>query len=201
MPQKGMKVMMRKRLRGKILSILLAAALLLTVALPPVTVWAADGDLAVTGTAGGYTYDSGSGVLLFTQNGSYTVSMAPNVSVTTASSIAVASGVTADITLNGVKIDRSSAGGSAFELEETAKVTLTLASGTVNSLTGGKGSVGIGSAGLRVPEGAELTIGGTGELTATGGDSGAGIGGDWKGFSSDCGTITITSGIITAKGG
>lgn len=58
------------------------------------------------------------------------------------------------------------------------------------------------SQGIYVPNGASLTIyseeKGTGKLNATGSDNCAGIGGN---SGTDCGTITINGGVITAKGG
>lgn len=53
-------------------------------------------------------------------------------------------------------------------------------------------------AGIYVPEGKTLTIRGTGSLTVTGGSYGAGIGGNIEG---GCGSIVISGGTITAKGG
>ena len=51
--------------------------------------------------------------------------------------------------------------------------------------------------GILVPKGFTLTIKGTGKLTATGGSSGAGIGGTKD---TSCGSIVITGGNITATG-
>ena len=53
-------------------------------------------------------------------------------------------------------------------------------------------------AGIYVPEGKTLTIRGTGSLTVTGGNSGAGIGGN---IEDNCGSIVISGGTITATGG
>ena len=100
------------------------------------------------------------------------------------------------ITLNGLYIDVSEAEKCAFSLEKNldvgAGVSLTLAENSTNTLKSGGNS-----AGLHVPEGAALTIGGNGSLTATGGD-GAGIGG---GSGSAGGKTTITGGTISATGG
>ncbi|MEA4924277.1 MAG: S-layer homology domain-containing protein [Syntrophomonadaceae bacterium] len=115
---------------------------------------------------------------------------------TTANTVTVASGVTANITLSGVDIDLPSNGGCAFALEGTAEVTLTLTGS--NSLTSGTGH-----AGLQVPENAVLAIGGTGSLTAGSsydsyaGTQGAGIGG---GDGGDGGTISVSGGEVTAAG-
>lgn len=58
-------------------------------------------------------------------------------------------------------------------------------------------------AGIEVPSGASLTIGGNGSINVTGGSDSAGIGGSsemYEGGESDAGTITINSGSITAIG-
>lgn len=52
--------------------------------------------------------------------------------------------------------------------------------------------------GIYVPVNSTLTLQGTGSLTASGNDDGAGIGG---GSSNDCGNIVIAGGTITATGG
>ncbi|MEA4969790.1 MAG: leucine-rich repeat protein [Candidatus Pelethousia sp.] len=149
---------------------------------------------SVTGNTAGYTYDGG--VLTFMQNGTYTVSMATPGAITATDRIVVQSGVTADITLDGVNIDVS-AGGCAFNMTGAA-VNLTLEGDNV--LKSGKDN-----AGLSCPDGAVLSIGGAGSLTATGGigsigsngRSGAGIGGE----GSSGGNITINSGTVMANGG
>ena len=53
-------------------------------------------------------------------------------------------------------------------------------------------------AGIYVPEGKTLTIRGTGSLTVTGGNRGAGIGGNIEG---NCGSIVISGGTVEATGG
>ena len=114
---------------------------------------------------------------------------------TTANAVTVSSGVTTSITLSSASIDMSAANACAFELQGTANVTLTLESGTTNSLIS---SIG---AGLQVPENADLTIGGTGTLTATysgWATYGAGIGGGNAGGRN--GTININSGTVEAIG-
>ena len=114
--------------------------------------------------------------------------------------IVVAENVTANITLDGVKIDVSSDENScAFAVKSVAKLNLTLAAGSTNSLTSG----GI-CAGLNVPDGASLTIDSDsadpGSLTAQctvthSSPRGAGIGG---GEGENCGKITINGGSVTA---
>jgi len=153
----------------------------------------------VTGGVAGYTYTGG--LLTFTQPGDYTVSMGNGITSTTADKIVVnASASTAEnpvhITLNNVDIDRSASGTCALDIQGSSAVSLTLSSG--NKLTSG-----MSYAGLQVPLNATLVIGGTGSLTAKGGDGnvsngGAGIGGSNK---STNGKITIDSGTITATGG
>lgn len=53
-------------------------------------------------------------------------------------------------------------------------------------------------AGIEVPTGASVTINGTGSLTVTGGDDGAGIGG---GDAMNCGNVTVNGGTVIATGG
>ena len=116
------------------------------------------------------------------------------IGTTTANTVTVASGVTANLTLSGVDISLPSTGGCAFELQGASAVNLTL-TGT-NSLVSGADY-----AGLQVPENAMLTIDGTGSLSAassyvsTLGTQGAGIGGGKNGAS---GTITINGGDVAA---
>ena len=84
----------------------------------------------------------------------------------------------------------------------SGNVSLILADSCNVTITGGSGN-----AGINVQQGNSLTIyaqsGGTGALSATGGDSGAGIGGyDGGGASTrNAGTITINGGIVNAVGG
>lgn len=154
---------------------------------------------AVTGNSAGYTYTNG--LLTFTQPGDYTVAMTTGTTTTTADNIAVnSSASTADnpvhITLNNVSIDRSASSACALDIQGNTDVTLTL-SGT-NMLTSG-----MTNAGLQVPVNSTLVIGGTGSLTAKGGNGvvqngGAGIGGGNK---ASGGMITINSGSVTAIGG
>ena len=100
---------------------------------------------------------------------------------------------THNITLNGVTVSAAN-GASGLSVEGSAKVNLTVLG--ENSLTGGDAG-----AGIYVPKGAELRITkeSTGTLKATGGKSGAGIGGN--GDVGVAGKITIEGGTIIAKGG
>lgn len=135
----------------------------------------------------GYSYIDG--LLTFTHNGSYTVSMATPGTVTTTDRIAVQGGVTANIILDSVKIDRSVNMDAAFDLTG-ATVNLTITGS--NSLKGGHHR-----AGLEAITGSLLTIDGSGALEAKGGASAAGIGG---GLFGNSGNICINGGTVTATG-
>jgi hypothetical protein len=151
--------------------------------------------------AGYWTYSAG--VYTITNGATVTITGDAAQSGIRGLSVKVAAGTanTTNITLDGASIDSSAAVletlTSALDIEG-AKVELTLAAGSVNTLYGG----GRG-AGIRVPVGAILTITGTGSLTASGYSltaiaSGAGIGGR---YSETAGQINISGGIITATGG
>ena len=105
------------------------------------------------------------------------------------------------IMLDGVSITNTSGGRSPLMLNSGAEVTLSLRAGTTNTLkTGTASSSSTGdNAGIRVPNGATLTINGTiGTLNVSGGFNSAGIGG---GFNERSGAIIINNGIIKATGG
>ncbi len=180
-------------MKKKLLSILLTLCMLLT--LLPTVALAAD----TTGTFGAFTvtYDDSSTVPTYDSStltlgeGNYTIAQTAGMTTATTDKIVVASGVAANITLNGVNIDVSSIRDAcAFDLTG-ATVNLTLSS--TNTLKSGNNK-----AGLQVPTGATLTINGIGSLSVFGGgsDGGAGIGG--AGYYS-AGTIIINSGVVTAK--
>ena len=125
---------------------------------------------------------------------------------TTTVRIVVAAGTTAKITLDGVNISNAV---SSFQLQSSAVVNLTLADGTMNTLTcttTSSATTGI-FAGLHAPSGTTLTIGGTGSLTSTGGHYSAGIGGSYissatsSNSSNGTGNIFINSGTVTAQSG
>jgi hypothetical protein len=78
-----------------------------------------------------------------------------------------------------------------------AKITLNLV-GT-SALTG-KGGRGTGFAAIEVPETAELSITGDGQLTAAAGLEGGGPGIGGRLNRSDCGTVIINSGTVIAQG-
>jgi len=143
--------------------------------------------LSVTENSG-YNYNDG--ILTITDNGTYNIKMNESVNLITSDRIVVNSGITANITLSNVSINLNNTGFAAFDMTG-ATVNLTLVGDNVlNS--------GASRAGLQSPSGSTLSINGTGSLIATGGNSGAGIGG---GSSSASGNISILSGTIIAKGG
>jgi hypothetical protein len=90
------------------------------------------------------------------------------------------------LTLDGATVTSS---GCALTFTGTGNAII-LAAGTTNSFTSATNYPGIS-----VKEGVELTISGSGTLTATGGTYGAGIGG---GSNSMGGTITISGGTVNA---
>jgi hypothetical protein len=168
----------KMKIRKKLLSVLLAAALVLS--LPGLTLPA----LAAT------SYSINDSSVTISTAGDYIITGS-----STASTITVNSDISGDvnITLSDVNITVSS--GTAFSVGANTTVNLTL-TGT-NTL-----SSGAYCAGLLVPSGAALSITeeSTGSLTAIGGlnSSGIGGGGDNNG---DAGTVTICGGTVTATGG
>lgn len=121
-------------------SIILCLVLLIT--LLPQAAWADLGSdfIVDTDNPSGYTYGGPDGVLAFTADGSYTVSMASGVIQTTTDRIVVASGITVNITLNGVNIDLASAGGCAFDM---TGATVNLALEGDNTLRSGGSYAGL----------------------------------------------------------
>ncbi len=115
----------------------------------------------------------------------------------------VVSATTANITLSNASI--TIVNFSPFAINSGSTVNLTLAAGTENTLSLGTSEVHL--AGLYVPVGASIVIGGTGTLNASGGTggNGAGIGGGFNQYTSigdkNAGDITINSGVINAVGG
>jgi hypothetical protein len=134
------------------------------------------------GSAWAQSFNINDGSVTITADGTYTIT---GTGTETGNSIKVNSGVTADITLENVNISRS----DAFDM---AGATVNLVLVGTNILKSGKNK-----AGLHVPAGATLTIDGSGTLNATGGDWGAGIGGNVSGAG---GYITINGGTVTAHG-
>ncbi|MHB8128151.1 MAG: DUF4073 domain-containing protein, partial [Mobilitalea sp.] len=103
----------------------------------------------------------------------------------------VVNGATAKITLDNANIQLAASSACAFELQNSANVTLTLKDGTTNYLKSGNNK-----AGLAVPTGTTLKLQDNGILNVTGGYSGAGIGGG-----GNAGTVNITGGTVNAQGG
>ena len=144
-----------------------------------------------------YSYDEQEKVLTILTNTPITI--ANKASGATKDRIVVAESVKGGaITLDGVDIEFDSKDSNdnyhcAFSLEGSARVSLTLADNSDNTLTSG-----FGCAGIQAPRGTTLTLSGSGSLKATGGSKGAGIGG---GDGRAGGEISITGGIVTAKSG
>jgi len=152
-------------------------------------------------------YPEGEGWTFF--NNVYTILNGSTVTITGTSSnhrrIEVETDATASITLNDVTIQDLGVNQSPLLLNNGAKLTLILEGVSILKAL-------YNCAGLQVPEGTMLSIGGTGSLTANGGPlltsttiygfiGGAGIGGGCNsGFGESAGTITINSGTITAIG-
>ena len=112
-----------------------------------------------------------------------------------------------NLTLKDVKIDVSDTGGDNFEFEDDQKGKAALSvqgDGNVEIELDGDNELksGASRAGLEKTSTGKLTLKDdnkeAGSLTATGGASAAGIGGDWKGSGEN---ITITGGTVDATGG
>ena len=179
-------------MKRKALSFLLVLCMLIGM-LPavslPVYAIGSTGPFTVTGGTLDTDYSYAANVLTILSSTAISIANTSSEAVTT-DRIVVQSGVTANITLNGVNIDLPLLS-SACAFDATgATVNVTLA-GT-NTLKSGWDH-----AGLQVPNGAVLTIDGSGSLRATGGSNGAGIGG---GRDKDGGTIIINGGTVTATG-
>jgi len=143
-------------------------------------------DLVITPGSG---WNLANNEFTITQNGDYEIGMRSGVT-TTFQRIVAGSGITANITLNGVTIAGLSNSQSPIVLNPGADVTLTLQG--VNTLTAGQDAAGIQTTG------ATLTIEGAGTLIARGGQDGAGIGGSNNG---NGGTVIINGGTVEATGG
>ena len=112
-----------------------------------------------------------------------------------------------NLTLKDVKIDVSDTGGDNFEFEDDQRGKAALSvqgDGNVEIELDGNNELksGASRAGLEKTSTGKLTLKDdnkeAGSLTATGGASAAGIGGDWKGSGEN---ITITGGTVKAAGG
>ena len=156
----------------------------------------ADCDFSVTGDASNYTWDEATGVLTIT-GGAVEVS---NKDADAATSQRIYIQGTAHVTLAGVNIVSSA--GAPIEIQDYGDTSVTLALEGANTLV----SQAAEKAALHKSRGQQadgsqastLTINGTGSLTATGGDTAAGIGGG--GYHGDVHNITIDGGTISATG-
>ncbi|MDR1447776.1 MAG: hypothetical protein LBI63_02280, partial [Candidatus Ancillula sp.] len=161
-------------------------------------------DAEATASGAGWTYDSATSV--YTINSDATADANLTISGTTTNKrVVVAEGANATVTLSGASIDQSSsdnASGSVFGISSGSSVTLKL-QGSNTLKSGCNWSAEIGYAGLNVPSEATLTIESAEEdarLTANGGISAAGIGGNGAGSGPQTvGTITINGGTINAE--
>lgn len=138
------------------------------------------------------TYDVSTGDVIISEDGDYTVT-----GTSSTYRIKVLSGVSANITLKNVNIDRSDAkeNKSAFYIEENSPGNVTVILEGENVLKSGDYCAGLNKGGS---EGSgSLTITGSGSLTAVGSYEGAGIGGGRN----SCSNITISGGKINATGG
>ena len=200
------------KLSRKFTSALLTLALLASV-LPigAVPAQAADtaGAFEVTGGNSGTDYSYSDGVLTINSDTALTISNT-NPKTVTNDRIVIGNNVNASLTFNGVNISAPT-DQSAIYVPSGSSLKITLADDSTNSTIGGNGSTGSAAPAIRLPDGATLTIEGTGTLNVTGGSStgnpgGTGIGGYlyYAGPSptaESCGTVIILSGIVTVTGG
>jgi|GEM_PF-1419566 len=145
-----------------------------------------------------YSYDTSNSdqqLLTIKSNTPVTISRGTSGSPIRTARIEIADGVSANVTLSNLNI--SCELDSPFKIADnsTGNVNITLAGEnslvSTNDAGAGLQKSGDGSSGT-------LTIAGSGSLTATGGEYGAGIGGGGYGAGSN---ITISGGIVTATGG
>ncbi|AEB07212.1 hypothetical protein Corgl_1105 [Coriobacterium glomerans PW2] len=160
------------------------------------------GDYSVDG--GDWSYDANQHLLTILTGTEVTISMADGVEQTASDRIAVADGVDANVTLDGVNADFTdiNASKSSYNIltigspasPTSGGTRLTLAAGSVNRLrTTMSDAISVGNKGT-------LTIGGTGELDVESTDyssyhypNGSGIGANYGGF------IVIEGGTINAR--
>ena len=187
----------RNQIHKRAISLLLSLALVLSIfGVDTVSAYAAQnytptvlyldsGDIVITNAG---ATQNGQPITRGAQDSGYLITQNGNGEVQ--HSITVHSG-TQDITLQNVRA--KPAHNSAFEVESGAEADITLVGS--NSLdTSGSSSY---RAGLAVNVGSTVHISGRGSLTATGGDSSAGIGGnDYQ----SCGIVEISGGTVTANG-
>ena len=150
----------------------------------------ADGDTSLQGSEAAaltayYEYDAATHTLTIKQNppagdDSYTIWQSGSHTV---QSIAIASGVTADIIVSGITVASPISACTPLILAAGAQPTLVLAGANTFSANDAGGT------GVYIPAGAELTLNGSGSvnITATGGIA-----------TTNSGTLTITGGTVTA---
>ena len=180
--------MKRKRLTASIIALVMSVSL-------PMTTYAAnwyleDGSVTVNADNSGQTVTQGSGSAVPDEA---PVITQRNSSAETSNTITInaSENATANVTISNVNIDTS---GAAVSTGGKGNVNIEL-DGT-NTLKSGRYH-----AGLEKSQDGKLTItdeNANGKLIATGGDYGAGIGGDYHGNGKN---ITITGGEVTAAGG
>ena len=184
--------MKQKRL-ARILSLVLVLTFLPTFALAD-TWYLEDGSITIEATAD----SEGNTSQRVTQGETSRPDSAPMISnressVSTSNTVTIKAdtGATADVTLKDTNIDT---GGAAVKTEGSGNVDLNIeGTNTVKS--------GFGYAGVQKNNSGNLELGsdsGSGQLTANGGDGGAGIGGGGRESGSN---IAISGGTITANGG
>lgn len=184
-------------------------ALLAVSAAPAVARAETVGAFEVTGGAQGTDYTYSGGVLTINSDTELTLSNTdPNTA--TSDRIVIGNSVHASLILSGVNIS-APVDQSAIHVPTGSSLAITLADNSTNIAIGGNGSTGSAAPAIRLPDGATLTIEGTGTLNVTGGSSpgnpgGTGIGGYlyYAGPSptaESCGTVIILSGTVTVTGG
>ena len=196
-----------KRKTSRLLSFLLALCMVLF--LLPSGVMAL-GDVEFDLAKGNITIKEEDGSIIFTQNGTDTPVPDGRAHITQSGS-----GVTKNyIEVHGGEVfltiwDLNIEAAWPFEILPGAKLTLELAGENIMRSTGKYDNgepISYPAAGMCVPSEAVLKIVGDGSLTAYGSRGGAGIGGGGyyhfrDGSSSNCGTIIIESGSVSAYGG
>lgn len=176
-----------KQVNKKFLSLLLCTTL--AFALLPARALAANGAISAGGTYNLENYGNSNTVTIGTTQD---VTLTGNAGTTYTNLQIICSIAGVNLTLNNVNIDNSGVLSNISSLSFAgAGNNLTLAGDNILKSSWHQ-------PGVEVASDTELTIGGTGTLMATGGDFGAGIGGDNGGSG---GTVTITGGTVTATGG
>ena len=189
-----MKTKLHKRL-----ALVLAACMIITML--PATVFAADtydGIIVDGGSAGDdYSWDGSSKTLAILSGTPLVLS-----GTATDAQVLVSGTVEANLTLDGLSINNTAENNDApIKLTDTAKLSLTLAADSENTLdthylnTESNPNIYYARAdAIHVPFGTELTIDGSGTLTAKSGRGHAAIGSD----DGPTGNITINNGIVNA---